>query len=101
MPSNNPIENTHIRFCKDVLGVQRQTTHIGVLLELGRIRIMLYGKVNCIKNWGRIHIVSRANDIAISTQYIQNVRKINLTEASHYNTQEIIFSKNVISNALI
>ena len=63
MPSNNHIENIRMRFCKDVLGVQRQTTNIGVLLELGRIPIMLYGKVNCIKNWGRIHIVSRANDI--------------------------------------
>ena len=46
MPSNNLIANTHMRFCKDVLGVQRQTTNIGVLLELERIPIMLYGKVN-------------------------------------------------------
>ena len=42
---NNPIENTHMRFCKDISGDQRQTTNIGVLLELGRISIMLYGKV--------------------------------------------------------
>ena len=64
-PLNNPIENIHIRFCKDLLGVQRQTTNIGVLLELGRVPIMLYGKKNCIKNWGRIHIVGSANKILI------------------------------------
>ena len=41
VPINNPIENTHMRFCKDLLGVQKQSTNIGVLLELGRIPIML------------------------------------------------------------
>ena len=46
----------HMRFCKELLGVQRQTSNIGTLLELGRIPIMLYGKKNCIKNWGRIHV---------------------------------------------
>ena len=40
MLHNNPIENTHMRFCKDLLGVQRQTSNIGVLLELGRVPIM-------------------------------------------------------------
>ena len=44
MPSNNPMENTHRRFCKDLLGVQRQTSNIGVLLDLGRIPIMIYGE---------------------------------------------------------
>ena len=56
MPINNPIENTHMRFCKDLLGVQKQTSNKGFLLQLGRIPIMLYGKKNCIKNWSRIHI---------------------------------------------
>ena len=37
LPKNNPIENMHMRFCKEILGVQRQTTNVGVLLELGRI----------------------------------------------------------------
>ena len=62
MPNNNPIENAHIRFCKELLGVQRQTTNIGVLLELGRILIMIYGIKNCIKNWSRIHILGKANE---------------------------------------
>ena len=33
MPANNPIENMHMRFCKEILGVQRQTSNIGTLLE--------------------------------------------------------------------
>ena len=56
MPANNPIENMHMRFCKELLGVQRQTSNTGTLLELGRIPLMLYGKKNCIKNWGRIQV---------------------------------------------
>ena len=42
IPRNNPIENVYMRFCKELLGVQKQTTNIGVLLELGTIPIMLY-----------------------------------------------------------
>ena len=64
-PTNNPIENTHMRFCKDLLGVQRQTSNIGTLLELGRVPIMLYGRKNCFKNWGRIHIQGKANQIVL------------------------------------
>ena len=55
MPKNNPIENVHIKFCKDILGVQKQTTNIGVLLELGEIPITIYAKKNCIKNYFRIN----------------------------------------------
>ena len=32
IPKNNPNENVHMRFCKELLGVQKQTTNIGVLL---------------------------------------------------------------------
>ena len=37
LPANNPIENLHSRFCKNILGVHKSTTNVGVLLELGRI----------------------------------------------------------------
>ena len=37
LPQNNPIENLHLSFCKQLLGVQKQTTNIGVLLELGQV----------------------------------------------------------------
>ena len=57
LPKNNPIENMHMRFCKEVLGVQRQTTNVGVLLELGRIPITTYGMKSRMKNYTRIHIL--------------------------------------------
>ena len=34
-PSNNPIERFHLSFCKQLLGVRKQTNTVGVLLELG------------------------------------------------------------------
>ena len=54
MPHNNPIENTQMRFLKQLLGVQTQTANIGVLLELGEVPISLHAKKMCIKNWERI-----------------------------------------------
>ena len=65
MPSSNPIETVHMRFCKDLLGVQKQTTNIGVLLELGRVPLMLFGKKNCIKNCGRLNGTGNANKILL------------------------------------
>ena len=66
MPRNNPIANAHLRICKDLLGVQRQTTNIGVLLELGEIPISIYAKKQCIKNFRRIHI-KKANRILLAS----------------------------------
>ena len=63
MPKNNPIENVQIRFYKDILGVQKQTTNVGVLMELGEIPITIYAKKNCIKNYLRITFLKRANNI--------------------------------------
>ena len=40
--------------CKQILGVQKQTTNIGVLLELGRVPMGIYAAKSAIKNWGRI-----------------------------------------------
>ena len=60
-----------MKFCKDVLGVQRQTTNVGVLLELGRIPLELgriplcvYAKKNCIKNGDRIAVQEKSNKIS-------------------------------------
>ena len=55
MPKNNPIETFQNRFLKQLLGVQVQTTNIGVLLETGRVPLTIYAKKNCIKNWNRIN----------------------------------------------
>ena len=55
LPANNPIENVYTMFCKHILGVQRNTTNNGVLLELGKIPIVLYAQKTSVKNWVRIH----------------------------------------------
>ena len=67
MPKNNPIENLYMKFCKTLLGVQKQTSNIGVLLELGAVPIMFFGVKNCLKNWDRIHKKYEANSIVLST----------------------------------
>ena len=41
-------------FCKQLLGVQKQTTNIGVLLELGRIPLQNFATKAAIKDWERI-----------------------------------------------
>ena len=54
LPKDNPIEKFHHMACKQILGVQKQTTNIGVLLELGRIPLQIYARKASIKNWERI-----------------------------------------------
>ena len=49
LPKNNPIENLYMTFCKAILGVQKQTSNIGSLLELGAVPIMFFGVKNCLK----------------------------------------------------
>ena len=53
-PKNNPIEILQNKFLKQLLGVQIQTTNIGVLLETGEIPLSIHAKKLCIKNWSRI-----------------------------------------------
>ena len=65
MPKNNPIENLYMRFCKELLGVQTQTSNLGSLLELGAVPIMFFGIKNCLKNWDRIHRQNEANSILL------------------------------------
>ena len=65
-PNNNPIENMHLKFCKELLGVHKLTATYGVLLELGRVPIMLYARKNSIKNWGRIN-AGKANPVVIQS----------------------------------
>ena len=65
MPSNNPIENTHMRFCKDLLGVQKQTSNIEVLLDLGRIPFMIYGEETASKTGQGFNSCKKANEIVL------------------------------------
>ena len=50
IPDNNPIENVFSSFCKQLLGIQKQTTNIGVLLELGQVPLITLAHKNAIKN---------------------------------------------------
>ena len=63
LPKNNPIEKLHLRFCKELLGVQTQMTNCGVLLELGQIPLELFAVKNAIKNWVRISGNGKANEL--------------------------------------
>ena len=66
LPKNNPIENLHMMMCKQLLGVQRQTTNIGVLLELGRIPLNVFASKFAIKNWERIRM-GKGNKILLDS----------------------------------
>ena len=61
LPKDNPIETIHINFCKELLGTQKQTPNIAVLLELGRIPLQIHAKKNCIKYWEKIAQQKNAN----------------------------------------
>ena len=63
MPKNNPFENLQITFCKQLLGVQKQTTNCGVLLELGSLPLQIYAIKNATKNWVRIACDENANEL--------------------------------------
>ena len=54
LPKNNPIEVFHMKVLKQILGVQKQTTNLGVLLELGKTTIDLECIKLGVKNWERI-----------------------------------------------
>ena len=62
----NPIEKFHYMVCKQILGVQKQTTNIGVLLELGRLPIKTFAIKSAIKNWERIRM-GKINEILKSS----------------------------------
>ena len=66
LPKRNPIENLHLTFFKNILGVQRNTTNTGVLLELGRIPLTITAQKQAVKNWDRIR-QSKANQLVKSS----------------------------------
>ena len=66
LPKNNPIETLHMRICKQILGVQKQTTNLGVLLELGRTPLDISCIKLAVKNWERIK-KKNANRILLSS----------------------------------
>ena len=67
LPKNNPFEILHLQCCKQVLGVQKQTTNIGVLLELGQIPLHHYAVKNGLKNWVRLTTQQNGNEITLKS----------------------------------
>ena len=65
-PKNNPIEKLYTSFCKQLLGVRKQTNTSGVLLELGLLPITFYSTKMAVKNWERIHL-KKANPLLIAS----------------------------------
>ena len=61
-----------MKFLKQLLGVQTQTSNIGVLLETGRVPLMVYALKNSVKNWNRIANLKKCNTLtSISYHYIK------------------------------
>ena len=67
MPQNNPVEILFLSFCKQLLGVQKQTTNVGVLLELGQVPLIVLAQKNAIKNWVRIVTKTNCNKNVINS----------------------------------
>ena len=67
MPKNNPIETLFTSFCKQLLGVQKQSTNDGVLLELGQIPLLILAKKKAIKNWVRMVTNTKCNGIVFDS----------------------------------
>ena len=77
-----------MRFCKDLLGVQKQTTNVGVLLEIGEIPLTIIAKNHSVRNYARIVLTKQANSILLSmfqthygvnSWFILNENSLNLT----------------------
>ena len=72
MPKHDPIDTVQVNFLKQLLGVQTQTTNIGVFLETGEIPLSKHAKKLCIKNWARIRRNKGNNLIQISLENSEN-----------------------------
>lgn len=72
---DNPIEKLHIMACKYILGVQKQTTNIGVLLELGRVPMQKFAVKSAIKNWERIN-QGKISEVLIANNNLAKSEKL-------------------------
>ena len=66
LPRDNPIEILQMKVFKQILGVHKQTTNLGVLLELGKTNIHIECVKLGIKNWERIR-KKNANSILLAS----------------------------------
>ena len=58
--SPGAIENLHMMICKQILGIQKQTTNVGVLLEMGRIPLSIWAAKFSVKT-GRLSRLGEEN----------------------------------------
>ena len=65
LPKKNIIDLIHMKFLKQLLGVQLQTSNTGVLLETGRVPLMAFALKNCIKNWNRIAVQKKCSILTL------------------------------------
>ena len=54
LPENNPIDKLLNSIYRQLLGVQKNTTTIGVLLELGQVPLSISCVKSTTKNWERL-----------------------------------------------
>ncbi len=64
MPQSNPVQKLLLTIYRQLLGVQKQTSEVGVLLELGTVPLSLYATKLAVKNWERIR-KGRGNSILV------------------------------------
>ena len=66
LPKNKPIENLHISICKQLIGVHKNTTNIGVLLEVGSVPLTLYAtNIGVLLEVGRVPLTLYATNIGV------------------------------------
>ena len=70
-------------FCKQLLGVQKQTNTMGILLELGMVPITYHALKAAIKNWDRVRN-KKSNNLLYES--LNNASKENLTWISSIKT---------------
>ena len=68
MPKNNPLDTLFLGFCKQLLGVGKTTTNVGVFLDLGLVPLNIYAQKNSIQNWNRIAKFETSNQL-VSLSY--------------------------------
>ena len=82
LPENNPIDKLFNSIYRQLLGVQKNTTTIGVLLELGQVPLSLSCVKAAIKNWERLRagkgspliLLSYKNAINKNLKWIPDVK---------------------------
>ena len=106
LPKTNPIEVVQNSIYKQLLGVQRQTPTVGILLELGQIPLSIYAKKMAFKNWLRIakqkisnNLVWKSYEYALSLNFVWPTQfKENLAKAGMADTFINEQKKNELNN---